>query len=254
MRNLYILMVSTIIVAAIGIYVAAAESAATVTICEGECFQGKSESGPWKEIRQGDRLSGDIYLKTGENSRLELKSGRGTIRLAPKTVFKFFSTKKGKGSSIMVTIGSVWARVKRLSHNKKFEVKTKTAVAGVRGTVFSVTALIDESSIIKVYEGEVGVNNRPAVERKSKKEEERLAEAKKERKEIPPPFKEVSKREWEEMVAKAMQMIRVSAEGEMSAPVAFDLEEEKKDDWVAWNLNLDEKEERQIEEKKEEKK
>lgn len=253
MRKLYILMVSALIVVAIGIYGAAAESASTVTICEGKCFQGKSENGPWKEIRQGDRLSGDIYLKTEESSRLELKGERGTIRLAPRTVFKFFSTRRGEGSSVMVAIGSVWAKVKNLSHNKKFEVKTKTAVAGVRGTIFSVTALIDESSIIKVYEGEVGVTNRPVIERKNKEEEERLAEAKKERKEIPPPFKEISKREWEEMVAKAMQMIKVSAEGDMSAPVAFDLEEEKKDDWVAWNLNLDEKEERRTEEKKEEK-
>jgi hypothetical protein len=171
--------------------------------------------------------------------------------LAPKTVFKFFSKKK-EDNSVMVTIGSVWAKVKKTTDKKKFEVKTKTAVAGVRGTVFSVTALMDESSLIKVYEGEVGVNNRPVIERKNKEEEMKLAEAKKERKEIPPPFKEITKKQWEEMVAKAMQMIKVSAEGDISAPIAFDLEEDKKDDWVAWNMSLDEKEEKK-EEKREEK-
>ena len=239
-----ILLASFILLGAVfGIYVFAAESSSTVTICEGKCYQGKSENGPWKELKQGDKLSGDLYLKTDENSRLEIKSEKGTIRLAPKTVFKFFSKKKDE-NSVMVSIGSVWAKVKKTTDKKKFEVKTKTAVAGVRGTVFSVTALMDESSLIKVYEGEVGVNNRPIIEKKNKEEEMKLAEAKKERKEIPPPFKEISKKQWEEMVAKAMQMIKVSAEGDISAPIAFDLEEEKKDDWVAWNMSLDEKEEK----------
>ncbi|MCX7957619.1 MAG: FecR family protein, partial [Deltaproteobacteria bacterium] len=144
--------------------------------------------------------------------------------------------------SVMVSIGSVWAKVKKTTDQKKFEVKTKSAVAGVRGTVFSVTALLDESSIIKVYEGEVGVNNRPVIDRKNKEEEMKQAEAKKERKEIPPPYKEVTKKQWEEMIAKAMQMIKVSAEGDISEPIAFDLDEEKKDDWVAWNMSLDAKE------------
>ncbi len=253
MKKLYILSIAVIITIAIGIYVFAAESTSSVTLCEGKCYQAKSENGPWKEIKQGDKLTQDIYLKTDENSRLEVKSNRGIIRLAPKTVFKYFSLKKNESNSVLVAVGSVWAKVKKVTGNKKFEVKTKTAVAGVRGTVFSVTALMDESSIIKVYEGEVGVNNRPVIERKNKEEEMKLAEAKKERKEIPPPFKEISKKQWEEMVAKAMQMIKVSAEGDISAPIAFDLEEEKKDDWVAWNMSLDEKEEKKSEEKKEEK-
>ncbi len=47
-------------------------------------------------------------------------------------------------------------------------------------------------------------------------------------------------------------MIKVSAEGDISEPIVFDLEEEKKDDWVAWNMSLDEKEDKK-EEKKEEK-
>lgn len=231
----------------VSIYLKANEPSPYVSLCEGKCFQGKAENGPWKAIKAGDKLTSDVYLKTDENSRLEIKSDRGIIRLAPKTVFKFFSLKKKDDNSVLVSIGSVWAKVKKTTEQKKFEVKTKSAVAGVRGTVFSVTALIDESSIIKVYEGEVGVNNKPVIDRKNKQEEERLASAKKERKEIPPPFKEVTKKEWEEMVAKAMQMIKVSAEGEISEPIAFDLEEEKKDDWVAWNMSLDEKEDRKEE-------
>jgi hypothetical protein len=248
MRKLTILFILGALLGIVAI-VLAAENSSYVTICEGKCYQGKSENGPWKEIKSGDKLSGEIYLKTDENSRLEVKSERGTIRLAPKTVFKFSSVKKKGDNSVMLYIGSIWAKVKKRSDQKKFEVKTKSAVAGVRGTVFSVTALMDESSIIKVYEGEVGVNNRPAVERKNKEEETKLAEAKKERKEIPPPFKEITKKQWEEMVAKAMQMIKVSAEGDISEPIAFDIDEDKKDDWVAWNMSLDEKEEKKEEQK-----
>ncbi len=239
----------SVFVAAIAFYVFASESSSRVTICEGKCFRGKSENGPWQPIKEGDKITQEIFLKTDENSRLELKGDIGTLRLAPKTIFKFSSPKKKGSNAVMVSIGSVWAKIKKSTDRKKFEVKTRSAVAGVRGTVFSVSALVDESSIIKVYEGEVGVNNRPVVERKDKEEEMKTAEAKKDRKEIPPPFKEVTKKQWEEMVARAMQMIKVSAEGDLSEPIAFDLDEEKKDDWVAWNMNLDEKEEKRKEEK-----
>ncbi|MCX7943764.1 MAG: FecR family protein [Deltaproteobacteria bacterium] len=241
MRKLAVMTV--LLIHVIVFYVIAAEDHAYITICEGKCYYGKSESGPWKLLKVGDKVGSDIYLKTDENSKLEVKSNRGVIRLAPKTVFKYFSLKKKEGDSVMLSIGSVWAKVRKVADQKKFEVKTKSAVAGVRGTVFSVTALIDESSIIKVYEGEVGVNNKPAIEKKEKEEESKLAESKKERKEIPPPFKEVTKKQWEEMIARAMQMIKVSADGDISEPIAFDLEEDKKDDWVAWNMSLDEKEE-----------
>lgn len=248
MKNIYL---SLLLVCVIGIafYLYAADAGGQVTICEGKCYIGKSDSGPWKEIKAGEKISGDVYLKTDESSRLELKTERGTLRLAPKTVFKFASPRKKDDGSFMVTIGSVWAKVKKSTEKKRFEVKTRSAVAGVRGTVFSVTALIDEGSIIKVYEGEVGVNNRPAIEKIQKEEEKKLAESKKERKEIPPPYKEITKKQWEEMIAKAMQMIKVSAEGDMSEPIAFDIEEEKKDEWVAWNMSLDEKEEKKEEQK-----
>ncbi|MCX7959654.1 MAG: hypothetical protein N3B13_11470, partial [Deltaproteobacteria bacterium] len=67
------LLISLIFLAGAGIavYVFAGEPSSLVTICDGKCFQGKSENGPWKAIKAGDKLTGDIYLKTDENSRLE---------------------------------------------------------------------------------------------------------------------------------------------------------------------------------------
>ena len=50
---------------------------------------------------------------------------------------------------------------------------------------------------------------------------------------------EVTKKEWEEFVAKAMQEVRVAANGQIAAPVAFDAQADAADEWVAWNKSRD---------------
>ena len=139
--------------------------------------------------------------------------------------------------SFSVILGKAWAKVRKVTTGNTFEVKTKTAVAGVRGTVFSVMAQKDASTVVKVFEGLVAVNNKPALD--SIEAAEKAQAAKKgERVQVSGP-KEISKRAWEEMIAKAMRMVMVAANGEITEPLAFDLEVEKKDDWVVWNMARD---------------
>ena len=52
---------------------------------------------------------------------------------------------------------------------------------------------------------------------------------------------EVTKKEWEEFVAKAMQEVRVAADGKISEPIAFDSSADAADEWVAWNKSRDKK-------------
>ena len=49
----------------------------------------------------------------------------------------------------------------------------------------------------------------------------------------------ISKKEWEEMVAGAMQMVKVAASGEIGQPEGFALASAADDDWEAWNAERD---------------
>jgi len=184
-------------------------------------------------------------VKTDAAAKVEITLPDGSaLRLGDNTIFQLEASKpkKEKGASFSVLLGKAWAKVKTVSGQQNFEVKTKTAVAGVRGTVFSVLAQQDTATTVKVFEGEVGVSNRPAKEKALGPAEgagkETAAAKKGERVQIAGP-KEISKKQWEEMIAKAMQMVKVAANGEMSEPLAFDIEVEKKDEWTAWNLERD---------------
>ena len=232
---------------ALPLALSAGPGASVVTYADGTCFSGEGPGGPWAPVKKGDAVKDGAYVRTESASKLELTLPDGSVlRLGDDTLFQIETSlpKKDKGTSFSVLLGKTWAKVRTVSGGQTFDVKTKTAVAGVRGTVFSVLAQQDTATTVKVFEGEVAVSNRPARERvavldEGQKKEPGTKEAKKGgRVEIAPP-REISKKQWEEMIAKAMQMVKVAANGELSAPLAFDLDVEKKDDWVAWNLERD---------------
>jgi hypothetical protein len=108
----------------------------------------------------------------------------------------------------------------------KFETNTKTAVAGVRGTVYSVKAGEDNSSEFSVYEGQVGVGP-PLIAQGAEK------------KEIAWP-QEVSEAKWKEIVLSRLTRLKVGPDGKPGKPEPFDPAKEK-DDWVKWNQERDKK-------------
>jgi hypothetical protein len=220
----------------------AAQGASVVTYTAGQCFSGAGAAGPWKPVKQGDQIADGVHVKTDAGAKLELTLMDGSvIRLGENTLFQLETgkAKKDKSAAFSVALGKAWAKVKTVSGGNKFEVKTKTAVAGVRGTVFSVLAMQDAATTVKVFEGEVAVNNKPSIEKALEGEMVAKAAGKPgERVKVAGP-KQVSKKQWEEMIAKAMQMVTVASSGEISPALAFDLDVEKKDEWVAWNMERD---------------
>lgn len=63
-------------------------------------------------------------------------------------------------SLFQLDVGRIWVRVIRsLSADSKFEIRTPTATAGVRGTTFSIEVGPDGSTEILVYEGDVEVQS-----------------------------------------------------------------------------------------------
>ena len=212
-----------------------AEGKALASYLEGSAFKSK-DGKDWKPFMKGEFLGANESVKTGIRTRLELTLPDGSrVRFSEKTTFKVESllfTEEERGFEIKVFFGKVWSKAKKFKKASNFEVKTATAVAGIRGTTFRIDANEDLSSLVKVYEGEVSVNSLPTESQDKKRKPKYISGPK----EVPGPH-EVSREEWSYIV-KSWQQITVSPKGVASKPVSFSPEDDKSD-WVLWNQEMD---------------
>lgn len=230
-----LLLLSVVVFMTSGLF-AASKPSAQVTFLEGAAKAKMGATGDWKPVKKGAKLFKDHVLKTEKSCRVELTLPDGSVlRVAPKSRVRLKSLlhtgkKKDGTMNFKISAGKVWANVsKTIGDEKKFEITTHNAVAGVRGTVFRVDALASEATVVKVYSGAVAVSNAPIYQKKEQTGK---------RRQVPGP-KQVTKKQWEELVAKAMQEVRVEADGRM-AQSDFTAEDDN-DEWVAWNREMDKK-------------
>lgn len=227
----------------------AAAKGPEASFVKGDVEYGAKADGPMKRLKKKRKVPPGSFVKTGEGARLELKFPDGSVvRVGPSsmvhiTASGFDPKSKEVQAEANVVSGQVWANVSKLVGSEaRFQVKTQNAVAGVRGTVFRVNIDRDKATVVKVYNGAVAVSNSPFFTNQGK-ESAGVGPIRSDRKEIAPPFQEVSKKEWEQRVEKMMQ-VRVGPDGVMTKAASFTLEEEKKADeaeaeWVNWNLSCD---------------
>lgn len=111
-------------------------------------------------VKAGDTLS------TGPETSLALNWVDGTrIRVGPNTVMTVLQCHINKStdaetSVFRLDLGQIWIRIiKVLSQQSKFEIRTPTATAGVRGTTFSVN-VTEGGTEVSVYDGTVSVQTR----------------------------------------------------------------------------------------------
>lgn len=216
---------------------------------KGDVEYGQKADGPMKRLKKKRKVPPGSFVKTGDDARLELKFPDGSVvRVGPASVVHisasgFDPKNKEVQAEANVVSGQVWANVSKLVGSEaRFQVKTQNAVAGVRGTVFRVNIDRDKATVVKVYNGAVAVSNSPFFTNQGK-ESSGVGPIRSDRKEIAPPFQEITKKEWEQRVDKMMQ-VKVSADGQMTKAASFTLEEEKKADeadaeWVNWNISCD---------------
>jgi len=232
-----------------------AADAAKVTILVGSATAAYQDGRSEALVKGGSVMVG-ARVHTGARTKLELRlSDSSVIRLGSNSDLELktahFTGKGSRSVSAELITGQAYASVSKLvGADSKFEISTGTAVAGVRGTAFRIDAKAnDKSTVVRVYTGSVAVSNAPLFQKKAGKDagappKKRCPGVKPCRdgvKEVAGPH-EVSKKEWEEFVAKAMQEIRVAGDGTMSSPVAFDPQQELQDDpegWIAWNKEMD---------------
>lgn len=216
-----------------------AENKAYVSFLEGSAF--KSRTGKdWKPVSKGDTLNAGDSVKTDAKSKIELTLPDGSkVRFSENSSFKVESLlfkEEERNFGIKVLFGKVWSKAAKFKKVSKFEIKTANAVAGVKGTTYRIDANEDSSSMVRVYEGEVSVGSLPAE--KGDKGRSTSPKYVSGPTEVPGPH-EVTREEWTYIV-KSWQQITISPKGVASKPVSFTPEEDK-NDWVAWNQEMDNK-------------
>jgi len=201
----------------------------------------------WKPLRVGSLLSLDDEGRTGDQSRVEIRlPDRSILRFDQKTTFKMrsllFDGQDGsRDMKVEIPVGKTWANVRKaFGPQKTFEIASANAVAGVRDTIWRMNVETDQSTLIRVYEGTVEVYS-PFVKPDYKPEEGGFKAPREVRgpQEVPRPYQEVTKEQWEQIVLTQMMQVVVPAVGKPDAPSSFQPEEDQRDEWVRWNQQRD---------------
>jgi len=190
----------------------------------------------------GDLLAAPATVVVGENSRLELVAADGSVlRFAPGTTFTLTSADAEPAVSrdiqVDVAMGDCWAKVQKLlGAQSSFEVNSPTAVAGVAGTVYRLRVEPSELSKYYVYDGKIAVSYSPVSPPAGSgpvTKPTRVAGPQR----VAGPHR-VSVAQWMVVVAKGYRF-DISPRGEYLDPEPFDMQKDRKDPWVRWNLARD---------------
>jgi hypothetical protein len=118
----------------------------------------------WKEAEKGMTLLEGTHIKTYSKSIVRIKHGDTTMNVSPKTIITLGpeTLTKKKPNSIRLLKGFLWAKTnkKDKKKNNTFNVKTKSAVMGVRGTQFAVSHSKHDGSLTCVCEGSVEITQK----------------------------------------------------------------------------------------------
>jgi hypothetical protein len=116
-----------------------------------------------KAAEIGDIILQNDIISTGIQSSCDIKIGGSIIRVKEKSNVKLselYRKDDVEKTTVDLDIGKLLCKAKKLSKSENFLVKTPTAVAGVRGTKFTVEADAQKTSRIKVFNGNVTVVKR----------------------------------------------------------------------------------------------
>ncbi len=202
-----------------------------VTFLEGEVTL-VSPSGESEPLDLNTVIDQGSSVETGENARAEiLINTESVIRIGPSSILSLTAFKdpgnKKSVTEIKMEKGNLWTKVRKgVSKLRSFSLMIPNAVAGVYGTVYDTEVKGDQSSSVKVYNGEVRLKQRSGTGTGNRS----LAVE-----EVPGPH-EVSMEEWTRIIRK-MQMVEITSDGKPSEVKSF--QEGPDEGWADWNVERD---------------
>ncbi|HOO56937.1 MAG TPA: FecR domain-containing protein [bacterium] len=143
------------------------DTVAKITRVTNDVKLRKAGIGEWVAAKDGMSVKTGDQIKTGSDSSCVVEWSKGNlITVSSFTNIKIDRLEKNlaagsEKSSLDLWTGKVFAKAKKLeSPDSKFEIKTPTAHAGVRGTRFAVGLDADETTTVECFEGVVAVKGR----------------------------------------------------------------------------------------------
>ena len=137
---------------------------ATVSGIVGPVYVKKAADPEFRPLAADTQVLAGTQLRTGPGGEVTLNWVDGTrLRMAPESQLRvrkcsLNTSNRATTSLFDLDVGRIWVRVlELLGERSKFEIRTPTATAGVRGTVFSVQVDETGAMTVQVYEGAVEV-------------------------------------------------------------------------------------------------
>ncbi len=234
------------------------EPMGTITFPLGDVYIQREGEADWNDVYLHMPAYERDKIKTSEESRCEITlMDRKIVRIGEKTIFELTREPDG-GEIVSIESGKAWINA-LFSKKKRFQVHTPTAVAAIRGTVYRLSCDSIYSSY-RVYRGSIAVT--------PLKEDEELEDStfyvnageefivvkdfeeyKRRQKEAFKKFKERELYKFEEFKRRQREKFEEFKQREEEAfrqfkafhyvLTKFDVEEDRKSDWVRWNLERD---------------
>ncbi len=147
------------------------DTLATLSGISGDVLVQKGGAGDWLSAGEGELVKTGDVVKTGAKSGCVITWSQGNVvKLSPFSMMRIDRLEKNpaaraESSELNLWTGKMHAKAKKLSdQNSNFEIRTPTAIAGVRGTKLSVEVGADESTNVQCFTGEVLVKGRAGGE------------------------------------------------------------------------------------------
>jgi len=143
----------------LGVMIASALPA-DITYVEGDASV-RTKAGTLADAQIGDVLQTGDTLKTGHDGQATLDQRGVTINVAGSTVFTLMEHAQGGAITpvLSVALGSIKYKFNKIGGGAEPQIRTNGAIAGVRGTEFSVFAGADGSTLFAVDSGQITVES-----------------------------------------------------------------------------------------------
>lgn len=134
----------------------------TVALVKGKVTYRAYKSFKREDVKVGDKLDARGKVALADGDQLDVKTPMGDVISFQDKTYATLSklTQQGddKEVEISMPLGNIDCDVKKLGQKSSFQVRTPSAVAGVRGTKFGVSISPDGTATVSVTEGLVAVD------------------------------------------------------------------------------------------------
>jgi hypothetical protein len=165
MRKIGVVMISALLVTLLCLSCGPREKGADglVTYVEGDVEIMRAGTDSFEEINPGQFVGMGDTIRTGSGSLVDIKLGEASVLRLKEDTTLYFEEYESSVKSIIAKLklvsGVILNRIQKLKRKSSFEITTRVAVAGIRGTDFMVESAEEDVTKVLVLDGKVEVRS-----------------------------------------------------------------------------------------------